>query len=93
MDRQQAIDYMAHNTPYTVDYVSGEIERYIVWPSQATSYKVGMMKILELREWARAELGDKFDIRGYHDVVLTRGQMPLAILEERVKTWVSEQKL
>ena len=86
--RQEAIDYMVSNTAQPIGYATGEIERYIVWPGQATSYKVGQMKILELREMARNALGDDFDIRDFHDVVLTSGEIPLVIMEKRVKQWV-----
>jgi len=61
-------------------------------PGQATAYKVGMLKILELREQARADLGDKFDIRGYHEVVLSNGAVPLNVLETLVDQWVAETK-
>ena len=65
-----------------------EIERYIVMPGQATAYKVGMMKILELREHAMSELGDKFDLRDFHDVVLKNGAVPLDILERIVNDYI-----
>lgn len=89
--REQAIDYMVNNTPMTRGYATGEIERYIVWPAQATSYKVGMIKILDLREQARQALGDRFDIRGFHDVVLGSGAVPLPVLEQMVGQWVHAQ--
>lgn len=90
--RQQAIDYMVEHTPFAESFVTGEIERYIVWPGQATSYKVGMLKILELRRKAEAELGDKFDIRQFHDAVLTNGGVPLEVLEMNVNHWVASAK-
>lgn len=90
--RGEAIDYMAGNTPYTRDYISGEIERYIVWPAQATSYKIGMLTLLEAREKAEQVLGDRFDIRGFHDVILGQGSMPLTILEGRVEAWAENLK-
>jgi hypothetical protein len=68
------------------------IERYIVMPGQATAYKIGMNKIVELREKAKAELGDKFDIRDFHDVVLKDGAVPLDILEENVDKWIADTK-
>lgn len=86
--RRQAIDYMLANTSFTEEYVTGQIERYIVWPAQATSYMIGMLTFLDLREWARAELGDNFDIRDYHDVVLSSGELPMPLMEKKVKAWV-----
>ncbi|MAK62634.1 MAG: DUF885 domain-containing protein [Ponticaulis sp.] len=90
--REQAIDYLITNTPNPEGDCRKAIERYIVMPGQATAYKIGMMKIIELREWARGELGDAFDIRDYHDVVLKDGSVPLAMLEELVEEWVTETK-
>ena len=69
-----------------------EIERYFIMPGQATAYKVGMTKLLELRELAETELGDSFDIREFHDVLLTGGSMPLDVLEERVRAWIEENR-
>jgi uncharacterized protein (DUF885 family) len=68
------------------------VQRYLVIPGQATSYKIGMMKILELRGKAEAELGDRFEIKGFHDTVLGGGGLPLEILERRVNDWVAERK-
>ncbi len=85
--RQQAIDYLIKNTPNAEDDCVEAINRYIVSPSQATAYKIGMLKILELREQAKKQLGAKFDIRQFHDVVLTSGPVPLDILEELVGVW------
>tara|TARA_R110002073_G_scaffold86418_8_gene205309 strand:- start:497 stop:2356 length:1860 start_codon:yes stop_codon:yes gene_type:complete len=90
--REQAIEYLAANTPNPHGDVVKAIERYIVMPGQATAYKIGMNKILELRAHAKAELGDKFDIRKYHEVVLRDGALPLAILEEKVNEWIASQK-
>ncbi len=90
--REQALAYFKENTPNPEGDNKKEIERYIVWPSQATGYKIGMNKIMELRENAKKKLGDKFDLREYHDVVLTSGPVPMNILEEMVNTWV-EKKL
>ena len=69
-----------------------EIERYLVMPGQATSYKVGMFKIMELRERAETELGDRFDIREFHDALLTGGSMPLNILEDRIDNWIEASR-
>ena len=90
--REQAIDYMQSVTGDTRASVTREIERYAVWPGQATSYKLGMLKINELREKAEAELGDKFDIREFHDEILMTGSMPLPVLERKVEDWIAEQK-
>ncbi len=86
---QQAVDYMLANSSIPEASVRSEIRRYLVWPGQATSYKVGMLKILELRENARQALADKFDIRGFHDAILGGGSLPLPILEQRVTQWVA----
>jgi len=87
--REEAIDYMVSNTGMALSDVTAEIERYIVMPGQATSYKVGMMKILALREKAKQELGDKFDLRDFHDVVLKNGAVPLALLEELIDEYIA----
>lgn len=89
--REEAIEYMLANTGMAESDVVAEIERYFVMPGQATSYKVGMMKIMELRERAENELGDRFDIREFHDVVLTGGSMPLYLLEERVLQYIESR--
>ena len=81
---------MLANTGMAESDVVAEIERYFVMPGQATAYKVGMMKILELREKAMNELGDKFDLRDFHDVVLKNGAVPLDILERIVDTYIEE---
>lgn len=90
--REQAIDYMKKNTGMSDRDVTAEIERYIVMPGQATAYKVGMMKILELREKAKLALGDKFDLRDFHDVVLKNGAVPLDILETLVDRYIADAK-
>ena len=89
---QQAIDYFVSKTPVAEGAVKSEVRRYIVWPGQATSYKIGMLEILKLREEAKAELGNKFDIRAFHDTVLGGGALPLAILERRVNNWIEGVK-
>ena len=90
--REQAIDYLAKNTPNTEADCTDSINRYIVMPSQATAYKVGMLKILELREKAKKSLGDKFDIRQFHEVVLSNGSVPLDVLEELVDRWIKSKQ-
>ncbi len=87
--REQAIEYMSANTGSPESDVVAEIERYFVMPGQATAYKVGMIKILELRQRAKEKLGDKFDIRAFHDVVIGGGDMPLEILERKVDEWIA----
>ena len=89
--RQEAIDYLTENTPNPLNDCVKAIERYIVMPGQATAYKVGMLKILELRANAIERLGDKFDIREYHSVILDAGAVPLNVMEERVNDWVESK--
>ncbi|MGI1945934.1 DUF885 domain-containing protein [Shewanella glacialipiscicola] len=90
--REQAIDYMKKNTGMSDRDVTAEIERYIVMPGQATAYKVGMMKILELREKAKLALGTQFDLKDFHDVVLKNGAVPLDILETLVERYIADTK-
>ncbi|MGB1263499.1 MAG: DUF885 domain-containing protein [Cognaticolwellia sp.] len=85
----QAVAYFKEKTPIAEEAIISEVRRYLVLPGQATAYKIGMLKILELRENAKQKLGDRFDIRGFHDTVLGGGAMPLAILERRVNDWVA----
>jgi uncharacterized protein (DUF885 family) len=87
--REQAIAYMREKTGMPETDVVAEIERYLVMPGQALAYKVGMNTLLRLREEAKAGLGDKFDLKGFHDLVLTGGDLPLTLLEQRVKAWVA----
>ncbi|MEM9570859.1 MAG: DUF885 domain-containing protein [Pseudomonadota bacterium] len=87
--REQAIQYLLENTPNPEGDCRKAIERYIVMPGQATAYKIGMIKIVELREDARARLGEAFDIRDFHDVVLKDGPVPLQILQENVEAWIA----
>jgi uncharacterized protein (DUF885 family) len=89
--RQQAIDYFVANTPQSVEEATREIERYIVMPGQATTYKIGMLKILELREQAKRALGPRFELREFHDVVLRDGAVPLDVLEQNVRTWIERK--
>lgn len=90
--REEAIDYMIANTGMTTGEVTSEIERYIVMPGQACAYKIGMIKILELREMAKTALGDRFDLRDFHDVVLKNGAVPLVVLEEIVQNYIDDIK-
>ncbi len=90
--REEAIDYLATNTPNPQGDIVKAIERYITTPGQATAYMIGKLKIMELRAMAREELGDDFDIRGFHDAILTSGPVPLSIMEENVKKWVADEQ-
>ncbi len=87
---QEAIDFMMQNSAEPFASVQSEVRRYLVLPGQATSYKVGMIKIVELRARAEEALGERFDIRAFHDTVLTGGSLPLAVLERRVDHWIEE---
>jgi len=86
--REEAMEYMKETTGMSDTEVRVEIERYIVWPAQATSYKMGMLKILELRQKAKDALGEKFDIRKFHTIVLDQGIVPLFILEDIINEWI-----
>ncbi len=90
--REQGIDYYVTNTPNAEADAIKMVERHIVMPSQATAYKIGMNKIIELREKAKAELGEKFDIRQFHDVVLANGPVPLNVLEDFVREYIDQNK-
>ena len=90
--REQAIQYLKDNTPNPDGDIRKAIERYIVYPGQATAYMIGKLKIMELREQAREELGENFDIRAFHDVVLLSGPVPLSILEENVEAYIARTK-
>jgi uncharacterized protein (DUF885 family) len=87
---EQAVKYFMQNSPTPEAAVRAEIRRYFVWPGQATSYKIGMLKILELRALAQTELGAKFTYAGFHDAVLSGGALPLPVLEARVKRWIEK---
>ncbi len=90
--REQAIEYLKINTPSAEIDIIAEIERYIVWPGQALAYKLGEMKITELRKLAQNELGDRFDVREFHDNVLVHGAIPLSMLEKFIKEWIRYKK-
>lgn len=89
--REQAIAYMMENTGAPHSEAKAEIERYMVWPGQALGYKLGMLKILELRSQAQRLLANRFDISEFHDVVLLNGALPLSILEQKVNDWIAEE--
>ncbi len=88
--REQAIKYMSDTTGFADSDVESEIERYIVWPGQALAYKVGMIKILELRQRAQEKLGEKFDIRQFHKAVLENGSLPLTLLDRQINAYIEE---
>jgi len=88
----QAIAYFQENSSQPLESIRSEVRRYIAWPGQATSYKIGMLKIEELRSRAEAELGEDFDIRAFHDAVLGGGALPLLLLEKRVDQWIADVK-
>ena len=90
--RQQAIDYLAANTALTMVEVEAQIDRYITWPAQALSYKIGEIKIRQLRAQAEQQLGDKFDIRAFHDQMLKNGSLPLDLLEQLTLEWIAAQQ-
>lgn len=89
----QARQYFYDNSPIAEGQVISEVRRYLVWPGQATAYKMGMLKIMELRAKAKDVLGDKFDIRGFHDAVLGGGAVPLPVLERVINDWIDSQKV
>ncbi|MEE9434309.1 MAG: DUF885 domain-containing protein [Sphingorhabdus sp.] len=90
--KQRAIDFMKDNTALTEANIEAEVNRYISWPGQALAYKIGELKIRELREFATKELGDKFSLPAFHDTVLGQGAVPLDVLEAQVKNWVARMK-
>src|SRR5438270_3738025 len=85
--REKVIDYMHVNDALA----QTEADRYIAWPGQALAYKMGQLTILKLREGAKAQLGEKFDIKAFHDEILNGGAMPLDLLQERVEAWIKQQ--
>jgi prolyl oligopeptidase len=90
--RQQAIDYFMANAAKTEADIINEIDRYIAWPGQALGYKIGQLKIIELLERASAALGERFDIRAFHDAILATGAVPLEILERTMTGWIEDKK-
>ena len=90
--REEAIEYLVDNTPNARYDAVKAIERYIAMPGQATAYMIGKLKIMDLRDKARTALGDKFDIRGFHDEVLKDGPLPLSLLESKIDAWIAQQQ-
>ena len=90
--RQRAINYMFENTALSEHNIKTEVDRYISWPGQALSYKIGELKIKKLRQQAEQELGEKFDLRAFHDAVLEYGSVPLSVLEENIQLFIAKQK-
>jgi uncharacterized protein (DUF885 family) len=90
--RQQMVDYFHDHSAIDETSIQAEVDRYIAWPSQALAYKIGQLKILELRDKSKKELGAKFDIRAFHDQVIDSGALPLDVLDERITAWIASQK-
>jgi len=87
--RQKMVDFFHEHTAMDDQNIETEVDRYIAWPAQALSYKMGQMKIMELRGKAHRELGEKFDLRKFHDAVLDQGPLPLDILETKINSWIA----
>jgi uncharacterized protein (DUF885 family) len=88
----EAIQYFKDNSSISDNAIEAEVQRYMVMPGQATGYKIGMLKIQELRQRAETQLGDQFDIRKFHDIILGSGALPLDLLERQVDSWIEKTK-
>jgi uncharacterized protein (DUF885 family) len=89
--RQQMVDYFHDHSALDETNIQSEVDRYIAWPAQALGYKMGQLKILELRDRAKTALGAKFDLKAFHDEVLDSGALPMDVLEKRVDAWIASQ--
>jgi uncharacterized protein (DUF885 family) len=90
--RDQMVDYFHRYTAMDEPNVQSEVDRYIAWPGQALAYKLGQLEILKLRDEARQELGSKFDLRSFHDAVLSNGALPLDVLDSQIRAWINRQQ-
>ncbi len=90
--RQQVVDFFHDHSLIDEPEVQSETDRYMAWPAQALGYKIGQLEILKLRAYAKDQLGDRFDIRAFHDQVLTGGALPMDVLGDRIHTWVAQTK-
>jgi uncharacterized protein (DUF885 family) len=90
--KEEAVDFLRINTALSFHEINTEVDRYISWPGQAVSYKIGELKIRELREKAEKELGENFDIRDFHEVILSQGTVTLAIMEQLVNNYIEKEK-
>ncbi len=89
--RDQMVEFFHRYTAMDEPNVQTEVDRYIAWPGQALAYKLGQLEILKLREAAKQKLGDRFDLRAFHDEILGSGALPLDVLDQRIMTWIEEQ--
>ena len=89
---EEGVAWALANSPRPESSIRSEVRRFLMWPGQATTYKIGMLKIQSLRDQAKAELGDKFDWKSFHDTVIGGGSMPLPVLEKRIGAWIKAQK-
>ena len=90
--REQALSYLRDHTALSEHEVTTEVDRYISWPGQALSYKLGEIAIVRLRTQAEQELGDRFDVKAFHDAVLSQGSVPLPVLEEQIQAFIAQRK-